>query len=346
VYGVGYNAITKRIVGYFGRQGFSDVQPPRDEWFEVAGEQGLSEATPSVVYYEPNVPQSALILLAEGKLWSFNTQTREVKTLLDAPRATTIGQVWRALDKLPPKQPGVMPLPAQYLTRQKLVLRSADDCLLVDPETGDKITFILPASLRKVGFAGYELADGNLLLISWPGTIEKLGQRLVWLAPDGTVVRERSVQLAQLARSADGYAAIGWLAVVAAPLPPAHAAFTLLAPVQMLESGATDTYAAGLTRMLRETWPSTLAAFAIAGVAATLAYRRQRRYGLSHAVAWAVFVFVFGIPGWIAYRFHGTWPVLEDCPACGEPAPRDRETCLDCGAAFPPPPLKGIEVFA
>ena len=64
------------------------------------------------------------------------------------------------------------------------------------------------------------------------------------------------------------------------------------------------------------------------------------------AVFLIVFAFIFGLPGWIAYRFHRTWPVLEECPACHQPSPRDREDCLDCGKAFPPPPLKGIEVFA
>ena len=37
---------------------------------------------------------------------------------------------------------------------------------------------------------------------------------------------------------------------------------------------------------------------------------------------------------------------IEECPACHQGAPRDRDTCLDCGAMFPPPALKGIEVFA
>jgi hypothetical protein len=52
------------------------------------------------------------------------------------------------------------------------------------------------------------------------------------------------------------------------------------------------------------------------------------------------------VPGYLAYRFHRTWPVLEDCPRCGEQSPRDRDRCSDCGATFPPPELKGLEIFA
>jgi hypothetical protein len=67
---------------------------------------------------------------------------------------------------------------------------------------------------------------------------------------------------------------------------------------------------------------------------------------LPHATGWAAFVFLFGVPGWIAYRVHRTWPVFEECPACRQAAPRDRTECTECGADFPPPVLKGIEVFA
>src|SRR5262245_55612711 len=32
-YGIGYHSQTKTVVGYFGRHGFSDAMPPRDQWF-------------------------------------------------------------------------------------------------------------------------------------------------------------------------------------------------------------------------------------------------------------------------------------------------------------------------
>jgi hypothetical protein len=107
-----------------------------------------------------------------------------------------------------------------------------------------------------------------------------------------------------------------------------------------------EDYSRALGIVLWRTWPSILAVFGLGCAMAPLAYRRQKRFGLPNPAAWAVFAFIFGLPGWIAYRFHRTWPVLEECPACRQPSPRDRESCLDCGKAFPPPPMKGIEVFA
>jgi hypothetical protein len=108
-------------VGYFGRNGISDLPPPSDQSFQVTGDHGLWLATPQLMANEPlgYGSQPWLYLLAEGKLWAFNTQSREVSTLLDAPRASAIGHVWRALDKIPASPPGAMPLPAQYLTTQK-----------------------------------------------------------------------------------------------------------------------------------------------------------------------------------------------------------------------------------
>jgi hypothetical protein len=139
---------------------------------------------------------------------------------------------------------------------------------------------------------------------------------------------------------------IGWQAAIIAPLPLAQIIFAAGAPAGMVVMDEEDTYSAALANFLGQTWLSILAVLAIGVACATAAYRRQRRYGLPHAATWAVFAFIFGAPGWLAYRYHRTWPVLEDCPACGQPAPRDRQACLDCGAAFPPPPLKGVEVFA
>jgi predicted amidophosphoribosyltransferase len=57
-------------------------------------------------------------------------------------------------------------------------------------------------------------------------------------------------------------------------------------------------------------------------------------------------VFLFGVPMYLGYLAHRDWPARIACPVCGQPAPRDRETCLACGEPFAPPAPKGIEVFA
>jgi hypothetical protein len=81
---------------------------------------------------------------------------------------------------------------------------------------------------------------------------------------------------------------------------------------------------------------------------AILCYRRQVRYrgSRSERIVWPLFVLALGLPGWVAYRFCRTWPVLETCSACGVGVPRDRGECAHCEADFPAPALKGTEVFA
>jgi hypothetical protein len=94
----------------------------------------------------------------------------------------------------------------------------------------------------------------------------------------------------------------------------------------------------------------TVPVFAVVCISAVLVavqcYLRQRLFSEKRAIGWAIFVFCLGIPGFIGYLLHRRWPVLVRCPHCGQETPRDRDACLKCNTAFPPPALKGIEVFA
>ena len=68
-----------------------------------------------------------------------------------------------------------MPMPAEYLTKQKLVLRSTDEEMLLVDLAAAKNIFPVRRYCRKVGFAAYELASGETLLVSVEGTLEKQG---------------------------------------------------------------------------------------------------------------------------------------------------------------------------
>ena len=94
-------------------------------------------------------------------------------------------------------------------------------------------------------------------------------------------------------------------------------------------------------------WSFCLTALISAALAA-LCFRRQRRYGvpLAERIGWPLFVFLFGLPGWIGYRYCRRWPVLEECEACHVPAPRNTEACPACQRGFPLPAATGSEIFA
>ena len=70
-----------------------------------------------------------------------------------------------------------------------------------------------------------------------------------------------------------------------------------------------------------------LATLIAGGVLAVLCYRRQMLYqtSLIQRLFWPLVVFLFGVPGWIGYRYCRRWPPLDVCPACHELAPQDQE---------------------
>lgn len=121
-----------------------------------------------------------------------------------------------------------------------------------------------------------------------------------------------------------------------------------LRPSDRVENGLASTYSEALGQALTEFGPALAIAGVIAFGFAVLCYRRQVRYGTSRTerIAWPLFVLLFGLPGWIGYRFGRAWPVLEACPDCGAAVPRDRGNCIRCTNDFPRPALRGTEVFA
>jgi hypothetical protein len=121
-----------------------------------------------------------------------------------------------------------------------------------------------------------------------------------------------------------------------------------LRTADLLKSGLMSSPQEALGYSLGEFWPSLVIAHLLGFGFAGLCYRRQVRFGASRLdrIAWPLFVLAFGLPGWIGYRFGRSWPVLEPCPACHSPTPRQRAECISCEREFPSPALTGTEVFA
>jgi hypothetical protein len=340
-YGVGYHARSGMIVGYFGKQGFSERQPPRDEWFQVFSDRCLEQMTTGTSGAEPNwltyQNYRGLALLADGKLWSVDLAGRNVTALADCPNAFSLGWAW-----LPRPTDGQQRMAASSDTERKLLVRQHERLLLVDPLTGEQRTVPLPADLRPTMLSAFEFEDRRLLLVSL-GLSGGAGT-VTWLDPEGQVTSQRNVPLSSYRDEPDA-GQTAWDFALAAPYPLANGLFTLAYPARQVGSGQADSLANALSDLLQQAWPALVLVLGIGVACAVAAYRRQRHYSLPHAAGWAVFAFVMGIPGWIAYRLHRNWPALEPCPSCNEPAPIDRAACADCGATFPPPALMGIEVF-
>jgi hypothetical protein len=72
-----------------------------------------------------------------------------------------------------------------------------------------------------------------------------------------------------------------------------------------------------------------------------------RRAGLERKTAWywAVFVFLFGLPGLLAYRLVAGWPARVRCPSCSHRRPIETEACPACRKPWPAPKPSGTEIF-
>lgn len=338
-YGVGYHSITKRVAGYFARQGFSEGLPPREDWFHVTGDSGLVYAMPDRMYLEPYLQsQPAMYVLANQKLWKIDTRKRSVTPLLECADAEAVGWAWRLQDPVGGHQQ------TAAASQRSLFIRTPETCLVLDPESGQTSRYPLPESLRTAALGAIQLADDRLLLTSYQQTAGT-GQVLVWIDRQGKEVARKQVTLV-FPNGVGGERATIAVVGLAGPAPLAQALLISILAWSRLATGQADSVLTASGQAIGLAWPTLALIVAISLIGAIAAYQRQRRFSLPGAAGWATFVFFFGVPGWVAYRFHRSWPALEDCPGCHQPAPRDRTKCTECGALFPPPELHGTEVFA
>ncbi len=215
-----------------------------------------------------------------------------------------------------------------------MAVRAADRVLLFDAAGKQKAAYTIPADLRGRSFTFYDLNNGNALLSVG-------GDEFVWINAAGNVLKRKKVAL-ENSRANDFPPQVA----LAAPAPIEIGLVIATDAAQRVESGESSSYAAGLRWSFSLAWPVLLAVSILGAALAWLCYRRQLRFAQPWTAAWVAFVFVCGLPGLVGYLFHRRWPVLEACPSCGRTVPRDRDACSACGAEFPAPALKGIEVFA
>ena len=96
---------------------------------------------------------------------------------------------------------------------------------------------------------------------------------------------------------------------------------------------------------ISKVWPILIPTGIISVILAYVCYRRQASTGCRGHGGWTIFVCCsvcrrFRLPGPTRVAGPAALPALR--PAC----PRDRPACFACNHDFPPPPAKGIEVFA
>jgi hypothetical protein len=351
-YFVGYDSKSRTRVGFLGTDGFRPETPAAEELIPFGG---AASGPGTRVFctqpgYEPRMhphmppgargprgsvsPWDVYVLGSDGKLYHANLATRTVHVAVDEPTLRSV-----ALEQGTPD-------PVQG-TPSRLVARLDDHVLVLD-ERGQQLSrYPIPEALRGVDFSFGETTTGEAVLF-WNSPFDILATeveyRLWWVNSEGRC-REATATLAYRGDMQEQQV-LGGLVV---PSPVVLAGLVAsIRPAKLLEEGLAATYGAALGRALREFGPALVLACLVAAGFALLCYRRQVRYGTSgpERVAWPLFVLALGLPGWIAYRFGRSWPVLEACPVCDCVVPQDRSECARCAAEFATPAVTGTEVFA
>lgn len=356
-YFVGYDAVGNSRIGYLGRRGFHATMPPAEEWLSVAGPPGGRSIAYGFSYHylagrnqlsaTALLPKSNVYLVADGQLWRINLHRRTLTRLDGSSDAVSVNAakgVPRDVRSDPKDETATES--SLGFPHKGLLLRKQSEVLAIDFGGRHRTSWPLPAELQSQQFEWYELPDGRALAQSttlYTGTVWV--RDLHWIDQQGKITRTERVELSRERNDSAMLESFG-VAALAPDVLVAVPAALVVAPFNAVANGWQPNYPTALAQVLVDAWPALVLLLLLSGALAWLAYRRQIRYSLPGAGAWAVFVFLLGVPGWLAYRWHRRWPVLAECGECHCPAPRDRETCAACGHLFAALPLMGTEVFA
>ena len=352
-YFAGYDRSTNRPVGFVGDSGFRPDRPSPDQQFPVSSSlmatlaiwspSGLVNRGGQVAGSDPDasrIRESSVYVPAGNRLRLVDLRTRSVSTVFETPEPIeSFG--------LCPQETAGKDDPAR---QPAVAVRTTHTIVALTPRHELLGTFTVPAKLQdSYMIAWYAIGKIGALAEFYhpwqtdPG--ENLAPRTICsVAPDGTMRSQTDLTL-QSGMPVWSKQQESTLLVAALPAP-------LVLPIAewffVSLINQAPTISAGVRMMIESSWPSLLGVALLGLLLSIASWRRSRAFGLPlpHQVAWAIFVFLFGIPGYAGYRLHRRWATLAECPHCHHRAPRDREACAACRAAFPAPAPKGIEIFA
>jgi hypothetical protein len=233
--------------------------------------------------------------------------------------------------------------------RPRLVVWSERQLALVDPYSGKRTEFDLPAH----GWGGdevciYPLNDDQLAVSSIEHQQGSREATLAWLTPrgadDDVALRTAEVTLAGSRMNAFEQDTRGISAAFPSPLILATTA-VVFGPFSAMDWGA-DSYAEGARMMVRSLAPEMVVLTVLSAALAWWTYRREQQLDRPGAKTIAVVVLLLGVPGLLAYLAERRHVAMRRCAACGKNVPQDRPRCATCGAERARPRMTGVEVFA
>lgn len=328
----GFDPQSKRAIGYLGLRGYRVQVPPAADRFDLPGglygalapNPGFANEPDFIGSYAGRGDTEDIQFLVSGKtIQAVDVNAQTVRPVQLPDKVISVGVMTHP----------VLSEDKQRVTYpRKSVARLPDKLVVLEPGGKPSRTFSLPLPVREraIEFLG-TLGEETVLVARQenPQSEEELPTLIYWFNDQGDVVRQAQAELAE-----QSAARVLWIGAATLPVPLLYANFVGRKGSQR-----------GLAFL--EDWPPMLAVCLASAAGAGVCFRRQRSIGsLSSAWAWAALVFALGPAGLLGYWTQNHRPVCERCEHCGAVVPRNRETCRACAAAFPPPALKGSEVFA
>jgi hypothetical protein len=267
--------------------------------------------------------------------------------------ARTVATVYRAPE--PIVSLGVPVLSSYYMgshlkKEQPVLVRTRRKIYAFDRNYKIIKPFTIPPEIDRFSHAyWYEVGDGQAIIAfdgPWStGEAGNVTKRIIYrIADDGAIQDSVEVTLQSGSRVASEEAQTFVLAL-GLPAPAILLAIELLIAI---ETDQVQGHPSADRAMIKRFWPSLVVVLALPAILAPMTWRRSRGFGLSRReqVAWGAFVLFLGLPAYVGFRLSRRWPIRESCPHCLAQAVRDRAACVECGARFPEPAPKGIEIFA
>lgn len=345
-YFVAYDTRTASRVGYLGREGFRTAPLPPAECFPFDGsERGILRhllnhgsygqflPVSKSISHQPRIvgPEPVYLQAENDTIYQIDLTTKQVHTVFS-------GQPIMMANLLTRYVPGPRTGPTS------LIVRTGDAVLAFDRENKLIRRFPVPDELRDQSFAWLELPTGDVVTLTNLDFDFELGRgrfRYSWFDAAGEFLRREETELTLHPQTTERALATGMLT-------PVVSAWLCADPLSLSYYTRWSDYGTVLRNRLLFLWPGLLLAQVVAVVLAVAAVRRLARYAAPpmECLAWALFILLTGLPGWIGFRVVRPWPVHEICPACGVSVPRERVPCSRCATDFPQPAKTGTEVFA
>jgi hypothetical protein len=355
-YFVGYERASNQCIGYIGRRGKTSEIPPQSDWFPYDG-RNFSKSGPNIAminsHFDPEsgypsrfgiLPFWQILLLSNDEILKVDLREGAVNAWMKFRgliSGNPLGLQYSPFNMIGDEQEKTL-----------YAFRTNDSVHILD-SSGKEITkYIIPEKLRD-GNISFAKIDADRAFIEYSRRNQKgeIPEELYWINPEGKILRQEEITFQQnlplkypSPNDPDSYERL----VMESSLPPCLNTYmiSVSTPQDYIARGKEPDYSSALRRSFSESYLSMMITLTFSALLSYFCYRRQRRYALPWTWVWVGFVFLCGVPGFLGYRFHRRWAVLDDCPRCTKNVPRDREACANCGASFPLPERKGIEVFA